>query len=121
MDGITALTYSRIRHPDSDFARIKRQQVVLVAIGQRLQERGDFQNLLAADTITGALRGYVQTDLPQDRLLGVVWALRGLSPSSVERYALDSDHVSFGIGDDRYAELALPGAIEELVQQLYGE
>ena len=32
LDGLAALTYSRIRHPDSDFARMKRQQAVLAAI-----------------------------------------------------------------------------------------
>lgn len=121
MDGITALTYSRIRHPDSDFTRIKRQQAVIVAIGQRLQERGDLQNLLAVDTITASLRGYVQTDMPQERILGVVWALRNLDRSSIHRYTLDVDRVVFGVGADRYAEIPVSGAIEELTRLLYGE
>ncbi len=121
MDGVTALTYSRIRHPDSDFARIKRQQAVLVALGQRLQERGDLQNLLAADTITASLRGYIQTDMPQERILGAVWALRSLDRSSIHRYTLDADRVVFGVGADRYAETPIAGAIEELTRLLYGE
>jgi LCP family protein required for cell wall assembly len=121
MDGATALTYSRVRHPDSDFERIKRQQAVLIAIGARLRERGDLQNLLAADQITAALRSYVQMDIPQKRVLGLVWALRGLNPARVERYTVDENMVTFGLGDDQYAELAAPGAIESLVRQWYGE
>jgi anionic cell wall polymer biosynthesis LytR-Cps2A-Psr (LCP) family protein len=121
MDGATALTYSRVRHPDSDFERIKRQQAVLVAIGARLRERGDLQNLLAADQITAALRSYVQMDIPQERVLGLVWALRELDPARVERYTVDENMVTFGLGGDQYAELAAPGAIESLVQQWYGQ
>ena len=121
MDGATALTYSRVRHPDSDFERIKRQQAVLVAIGVRLRERGDLQNLLAADQITAALRAYVQMDIPQDRVLGLVWALRSLALERVERYTLEANMVSFGVGDDQYAELATPDAIEQLVHKWYGQ
>jgi len=32
MDGSTALMYARTRHADSDFERIKRQQLVLLGI-----------------------------------------------------------------------------------------
>ncbi len=32
MDGVTALTYSRIRHPDNDFERTKRQQQVITGV-----------------------------------------------------------------------------------------
>jgi LCP family protein required for cell wall assembly len=121
MDGATALTYSRVRHPDSDFERIKRQQAVLVAIGARLRERGDLQNLLAIDQITAALRAYVQMDIPQERVLGLVWALRALNPVHVERYTVDASMVSIGAGDDLYAELAAPSAIEALVKRWYGQ
>ncbi|MBC8078657.1 MAG: LCP family protein [Chloroflexales bacterium] len=121
MDGATALTYSRVRHPDSDFERIKRQQAVLVAIGERLRERGDLQNLLVADQITAALSAHVQMDIPQERVLGLVWALRALDPPRVERYTIDASMVTFGLGDDQYAELAAPGAVEALVQQWYGQ
>lgn len=121
MDGITALTYSRIRHPDSDFARIKRQQAVMIALGERLRERGDLQNLLAADRITSALRDYVRTDIPQDKLLAILWSLRTLAADKVERFALEPEAISFGIGDDRYAEVPIPNALSELVSRWYGQ
>lgn len=121
MDGITALTYSRIRHPDSDFMRIRRQQAVLIGIAERLQQRGDFQNLISADTITASLRGYVQTDMPQERIVAAIWALRNANASTVQRYTLSSDLVSFGVGNDAYAIVANPGSVAQLVRQLYGE
>lgn len=120
MDGQRALMYSRIRHPDSDFMRIRRQQTVTRAIGERLRERGDLQNILAADQITAALVGYVQTDMPQERILGLIWAFRSYDSSQVERYPMTGDMVSMGVGSDQYALLPNPGTPELLRQQLLG-
>ncbi len=120
MDGLTALTYSRIRHPDSDFMRIRRQQAVLIGIANRVRERGDLQNLISADQITGALLGFVQTDIPRERVLGLIWAMRNLDAALVERYALSEMMVSFGVGADRYALVPSSAALTELVGQFMG-
>jgi len=107
MDGMTALMYSRIRHPDSDFERIKRQQAVLTGIGARLRERGDLRNLLSVEHITAGLKGYVRTDMPAERIVGLVWAFRQHEPSSVEHYSIGPDMVNMGLGSDRYALLPI--------------
>ncbi|MCG8346579.1 MAG: LCP family protein [Chloroflexales bacterium] len=117
MDGITALTYSRIRHPDSDFVRLRRQQAVLAGIADRLHERGDWQNVVTADQITESLVGYVQTDMPRERILGLGWALRDFDLATIERYSLNESMVTFGVGNDRYAELPLPDALADLTRQ----
>jgi LCP family protein required for cell wall assembly len=121
MDGSTALIYSRIRHPDSDFFRIQRQQDVMVAIGERLHERGDLQNVLAADQISGALVGFVQTDMPRERIVGLMWALRHTDPANVQHYTVTSDMVSMGVGSDRYALVPNRAAINQLALAFMGE
>lgn len=121
MDGITALAYSRIRHPDSDFARGLRQQQVLLAIGERLRERGYLANLLAAEDVTAALVGYVQTDMPEKRMVELAWALRDLDLADVERYALTEQDVTFGVDNDRFAQQLRPGAIERAAGLLQGK
>jgi LCP family protein required for cell wall assembly len=120
MDGATALMYSRIRHPDSDFARMRRQQAVLVGVLSHLRVQNALASLKSLEDLTTALRGYVQTDIPEDRLIGLAWALRNLDPANVEHYVLDENMVSFGIGADQYAEVAIPGSVEALAQQLTG-
>jgi polyisoprenyl-teichoic acid--peptidoglycan teichoic acid transferase len=120
MDGETALTYSRIRHPDSDFARMRRQQAVLVAIMDHLRQQNTLQSLQSLEAVTAALRDYVKTDMPEERMIGLAWALRDAAPDQVERYVVDENSVSFGIGDDRWAEVASPGTFESLAQQLLG-
>lgn len=120
MDGVTALTYARIRHPDSDFERGLRQQQVLLAIAERIRERGDLANLLAAERASAALVGYLQTDMPPERLLALAWALRDLDPAGVERYALREEDVSFGVDNDRFAQRARPGVLERYARLLMG-
>ncbi len=114
MDGATALTYSRIRHPDSDFMRIRRQQAVVMAIGERLRERGDFQNILSVDQITASLVGFVLTDMPKERILDMIWTMRDFDALSVERYTIGEHMVSFGVGDDRYAMIVAPETLAQM-------
>ncbi len=121
MDGATALMYGRIRHPDSDFERMRRQQALLIAALARIREQNPLQSLKSLEDVTAALRAYVQTDLPEDRMIGLAWALRDFTPDRVERYLLDEDSISFGIGDDRWAEVADPSAVEALANKLIGK
>jgi LCP family protein required for cell wall assembly len=120
MDGATALMYSRIRHPDSDIERTRRQQAVVVAALDRIRQQNVLASLKSLEDVTAALRGFVETDMPEERMIGLAWALRDFTPDRVERYVLDEDHISFGIGSDRWAAVAAPGAIEALVAQLIG-
>jgi len=121
MDGARALAYARIRHPDSDFERGLRQQAVLVAIAERLRERGDLATWFAARRVSAALVGYVQTDMPVERMLELIWALRDLDPAAVERYAFTEADVRFGVDNDRIAQAPRPGVVERYARLLlYG-
>lgn len=121
MDGERALMYSRIRHPDSDYNRIKRQQEVIVALVDRLKDQNILQNLQSMMTISNSLRGYIQTDMPEELIFSLAWSLRSLSPSDVELYSLDGNDVNEGLNpEDPYAAYALPGRIKLRVQELLG-
>ncbi len=121
LDGATALMYSRIRHPDSDFERMRRQQQVLAGIVGAVRDQNAFESLKRLEDLTTALRGYVKTDIPEDRLMGLAWALRDISSEQIERYQIDENMVSFGVGDDRWAEIVQPASIAGLVRDLMGE
>jgi polyisoprenyl-teichoic acid--peptidoglycan teichoic acid transferase len=121
MDGATALIYSRVRHMDTTWDRARRQQQVLMAVLQRIRRQNQIERIQSVAALTTALRDYVQTDMPLDRMVGLAWALRDMAPEAVGHYNLDGSMVAENVdAGDPYAEYALPGAIESLTQKLMG-
>ncbi|MEI7772880.1 MAG: LCP family protein, partial [Chloroflexales bacterium] len=119
MDGETALIYARVRHSDSGYARNRRQQLVLLAILNQVRQHNILAQVQMISDLTTALRDDIQTDMSLERMLGLAWAFRRVSPAAVERYALDETMVSEGVlADDPYATFAASGAIPMLVRQL---
>jgi LCP family protein required for cell wall assembly len=118
MSGERALIYSRTRHADSDFGRNQRQQLVLMAIFDRVRERGLLQQLTSLDDYTGALRGYVQTDLSRGRMLEVANFARDVSADDVLRYAIDSSIIVDLRDPATFA--AEPKALRKIVGQFTG-
>jgi LCP family protein required for cell wall assembly len=93
LDGERALIYARTRHADSDFGRNQRQQLVLMAIFNRVRERGLLQQLTSLDDYTGALRDYVKTDMSRSKMVELAGFARNISTDDVLRYAIDSSSV----------------------------
>lgn len=119
MDGSAALIYSRMRHMDSDFERMRRQQAVVRAMLSQVREHHPPGQLQQVANLSTALRAYVQTDIPARRMVGLAWALRDFDPASLERYVLDETMVTMGVyASDPYATVALPGSIDGLVREL---
>jgi polyisoprenyl-teichoic acid--peptidoglycan teichoic acid transferase len=118
MDGETALTYARTRHPDSDFERIKRQQLVLIGIARRFRERGVLQNLHEADLIAASLAPYVHTDMPPDLALSMLWHMRNVDPANARRYTVDGSMLWETSVNGAYALVPQQGALPALGQKL---
>jgi polyisoprenyl-teichoic acid--peptidoglycan teichoic acid transferase len=89
-DGEEALTYSRIRHPDSDFQRMRRQEAVVLAITKRIRDRGMVRNLREADRLTSALRPYMRTDMSPATALDLLWSMRAVDLTSADYISVDT-------------------------------
>lgn len=120
MDGAQALMYSRIRHPDSDFERMRRQQAVVVGIAERLRERGVLKNLREADRITAALRPYIHTDLPRPLALNLLWSMRSVDVKAVKRITADTSLLTETSIGGAYVLIADPATLHDLGAQLVG-
>jgi LCP family protein required for cell wall assembly len=118
-NGERALIYARTRHADSDFGRNQRQQLVLMAIFERIRERGLLQQLTSLDDYTGALRGYVQTDLTRGRMLEIAGFARDIGTDDILRYAIDSSAVVDLRDPATFA--AEPKALRRIVSKFTGE
>lgn len=118
MDGATALVYARTRHPDSDFERIKRQQLVLLGIANKIKERGALQNLHEADQMTAALTPYIQTDMPPDLVVSMLWNMREIDSAKVRRYTVDGSMLWETSVNGAYALVPQQGVLPALGQKL---
>jgi LCP family protein required for cell wall assembly len=68
MDGRTALAYARSRHQDSDYARMARQQTMILALRAQLGAT----TILQAPELFGAAKRAAWTDLPRESLPALV-------------------------------------------------
>jgi LCP family protein required for cell wall assembly len=68
LDGRLTLAYARSRHADSDYARMSRQQTVLLAIRDQIGPG----TILGAPGLFKAAKGFAWTDLPRSSLPSLV-------------------------------------------------
>ncbi|MDP3793304.1 MAG: LCP family protein [Candidatus Uhrbacteria bacterium] len=87
MDGATALTFVRSRHgtngEGSDFARSRRQQMVILAVRQKLLSVGTLTDPSKLSTLYTVIANHLQTDLTP-------WGILKLAPLMSQ---FSSDHV----------------------------
>ncbi len=81
MDGWHALAYARTRHQDGDFNRMKRQQIVVQALGHELKCKA----LGALPALLEAARDSLWTNLPLDQVPDM---LTRIDPGPVESHQL---------------------------------
>ncbi len=118
MNGQQALMYSRIRHPDSDFERMQRQQLVLVAIANKLRERGTLQSVRQADQLTAALLPFVRSDVPPPMALKLLWSLRSFDVNATRRLMADTSILMPANIGGGFALVGSPDALRGLGTQL---
>ena len=79
-DGRTALAYARSRHSSSDYARMSRQQTLLLAIREDIGPK----TILHAPDLFNAAKGFVWTDLPRSSLPNLVSLFGKASDATVK-------------------------------------
>lgn len=116
MDSERALIYARTRHADSDFGRNQRQQQVLLALVERVREKGLISQIGKLDDYTSALRDYVRTDVPRSEMIRLARAASRLNLDDIQRYAIDSKMIITLGNPDTFA--ADPEAVREVVDRM---
>jgi LCP family protein required for cell wall assembly len=81
MDGRIALAYARSRHQDSDYQRMARQQVMVLAIRRQIGPA----TILGAPDLFAAAKGAAWTDLPRSSLPALVELFDKAAKSSVKQ------------------------------------
>lgn len=123
LDGVTALAYTRSRHGPggSDFRRAQRQQQVLLALRDRINDPAVLANL---PTVIGIASDYVRTDVPLDRLPEIAWLIQSTNEANVERHVLQPERYAQQIPREEtnglYMTRLKMDAVAELSIRLFG-
>ncbi len=117
LDGERTLQYARSRHIDSDFGRMKRQQLVLMALRNRMLQL-DMVTKIGA--VWNDFNSAVQTDLSLSDILNLGAAAREISTADIQGHELDLNYVTAMTTEDG-ASILLPrrSQIGELVAQVF--
>ena len=117
MNGSTALKYARTRHSDSDFARMARQQEIIMSLRDRALRLNMISQFPAL--IDQGLRT-VQTNLSPTEILSLAKLVGQLDKEALSSLVVDRDLVTSFTGYDGAALLA-PNrtAIQRAIQQLF--
>lgn len=98
MDGVTALQYARSRHGNngegSDFARSRRQQLVLSALKEKLLSFGTYTNPVKIQQILNTLSTHVTTNLNFDQIMYLA-SLARETKSDIKNLVLDDAPAGF--------------------------
>lgn len=84
LTGLQAMSYARIRKPDSDFERVHRQQTVLKAILHRLEQIGPLQAVQALTPFVDR----VSTDITLSDAIGLASDLEGAGALNVSTLSI---------------------------------
>jgi LCP family protein required for cell wall assembly len=88
MDGLTTLRYARTRHQDSDTERVKRQQLVLLAIRDRALT---FDALTKIPEVYIAVQGSYETDLSLPDLIQYGLGGQQIDRANIATYVIDQE------------------------------
>ncbi len=95
MDGKTALTYARSRHGNngegSDFARSRRQQIVIMAVRDKLLSLGTLTDHRALANLYTAITNHIQTDFTPWNALALAPVLKDFSSDRVNLQVLTDE------------------------------
>lgn len=96
LDGKTALKYARTRHGDSDFARMKRQQQVIMAARDKALRGGTLLRLLPqAPQILATLQQSINTDLSATQIMQLALVAKDVPPERIVRVSIDESATQY--------------------------
>lgn len=117
MNGRAALQFARSRHQDTDFGRIRRQQLVLLAMRQRALELNLLPRLPQLVIEYGNL---VSTDLKPLEVVALARVAAGIDAGSVKVRALEGPAVRDVTGEDgAYLLVPVKSEVQRVIRELF--
>jgi len=115
MDGPTALYYTRIRYPDTDWNRIDRQSQVLLALGEQALEP---ENISSMPALINSFLDDILTDLSKAEIASLSCLASKISREQITTYRIGPEMVA-SVGTTHGSSVMLPDseAISVLIDE----
>jgi len=94
MNGETALYYARSRYSTSDFDRSRRQQDIIMALGDKLMRKEILANPIKLNAVLNAVSDGIDTNIDLISLLGMVKYADILKNNNIRKLVLDDSENS---------------------------
>ncbi len=125
LNGTETVAYVCIRHIDSDFGRMERQQKVLLAIKDKVFSLNIISNPKKIISILNTLENHVRTDLGSSQIEYLAKQLPKMKVNSVQRVLFDNTNYLYASHSSAGAYILLPNArdfseIQEVCQNVFG-
>lgn len=121
LDGATALKYARTRHGSSDFARMRRQQQVILALRDKASDPGTMTRLLPqAPQILQTLKDSLESNLTPLELAQLATLAREVPAEKISKVTIDEGATQYWT-TPQGASVLIPNRdkVRELRDQLY--
>jgi len=121
LDGATALKYARTRHGSSDFARMRRQQQVILALRDKASDPGTMTRLLPqAPQILQTLKDSLESNLTPLELAQLATLAREVPAEKISKVTIDESATQYWT-TPQGASVLIPNRdkVRELRDQLY--
>ncbi|MCX6795444.1 MAG: LCP family protein [Candidatus Falkowbacteria bacterium] len=132
MDGLTALKYTRSRHAlgkeGSDFARARRQQIVLEGVKEKVLSRNTLTNPATVSKIIGEMESHISTNLKVTEMIKLWSMSKDIQKTQIINRVLDnsvSGLLMDSRGDDG-AYILLPRGgnfrpVQDMISSVFGD
>jgi LCP family protein required for cell wall assembly len=110
LNGELTLAYARARKTEGgDFDRSMRQQLVIMAIRNRLVEPDHLAGLIArAPVLYNELSAGIRTNLSMDQAIRLAWLAAQIPEDKIKRGAIGAEHVAFAQSPDGSQDVLKP-------------
>ncbi len=125
LDGMKALAFARNRHTkDGDIDRSRRQQLVIMAVRDKLLSPANFPTMMArAPQMYQSLQGGVRTNLSLEDVLRLTMLVDQIPRNDIQQVVIDYSMASLGMVVQNGQALSIlqpiPGKIRELRDQIF--
>lgn len=119
LNGLLALSYARNRYSDSDWVRVMRQQKVLIAIAEKMQNM-EIDELMS---LTEEILSLVVTNLDSEMIKDLTYTVMAMELEEVEQFRIPADGAFYsGMYDGRWLIKPWFKENKELLHEfIYGE